>query len=196
MRCAESMAEMIDDARKDILIKGFGGKFASASTGKKWSKTQLWRSMKQVSVAPAREVDYITLLDVVFEGDEEPLHAMVKENLLGITVRKLPDGRETKVVNAHSPLLLASFRELVRDDTIRKRMEKLVTDEKVDKVKKDVRDIEEELTRLAKSKALSKNDSVSQRETFLHGKLQALNDKLRTIEEDYAKELASQVAKK
>jgi hypothetical protein len=75
-------------------------------------------------------------------------------------------------------------------------MENLVTSEKADKVKKDVRDIEEELQRLAKSKAVSKNDSVSQREVFLHGKLQTLNEKLRIIEEDYVKELASQAAKK
>lgn len=40
----DGVNEMVDDARKDILSKGYGGKFSVATTGKKWTKSQLWRT--------------------------------------------------------------------------------------------------------------------------------------------------------
>ncbi len=152
-----------------MSYQGFGGKYTAISTGKKWSKTHLWRSMKAVVGNEKREVEYLKLLDTVFEGDEEPLHALVKDNILGLSVQQV-DGREVKFVSAHSPLLHAAFKELTTDDTLRKRMEKLVVDEKAEKVKKDIRDIEEELQRLAKSK-VGKSAAISARESHLFGKL-------------------------
>lgn len=161
----ESVSEMLDDAKKQLLLRGFGGKLGSVSTGNKWTKTQLWSTMKALSNgAPA---DYFTLLDTIFEGDEEPLHSLVKQNILSMSIQQTA-GRESKLVRAHSPLTQRAFQELLNDTKIKMRMEKLITDEKAGLVKKDIRDVEEELLRLAKT---TYTPAVGKRQEYLHKKL-------------------------
>jgi hypothetical protein len=41
-----------------VLGKAFGGKLATLATGRKWSKAQLWRTLKAVVAAPDGRVPY------------------------------------------------------------------------------------------------------------------------------------------
>lgn len=166
----ESIDDMISEAKDEILYGGFGEKLFIEETGKKWTQSQLWRTIKLI--AEKEKVPYETLLFQVFEGNQASLDSLISSDLLST---------KEKDILAHSPLYLSTFKKITTDKSIIKGMEKLCAQVNIDKTKKKIHDIEDEMVKINKSGV--SQDSFRKRKEFLEQKLGDLNESLIVFEE-------------
>lgn len=141
---AEALETQLEDAKKVVRRKGFGGELFGKVVKTPWTQAHLWKTMRLLQKQDS--VLYDTLLVSVFEGNEMALQALVEQNLLAIAIA---EGKKT--VSAHSPLYLAAFRSIMtRDKDFCTGMDKFVKEAEINKELGKIEVLENELVRLGK----------------------------------------------
>jgi len=159
----EAVEDMVAEARRDMVVRGYGMKLFQESTGKAWTQCQLWKVMKLLNKVPSSPIldnKYSNILISTFEGDEEALKALVSENILALQSTNIqhpvavtdPSRFEERTVVAGSPLLGAAMKSLVNDEKFVTMMDNLLLKSDMKKYKQEVDDIEAELVRLQEAK--------------------------------------------
>eukprot|EP01122_Echinamoeba_exundans_P012852 TRINITY_DN54_c0_g2_i1.p1 TRINITY_DN54_c0_g2~~TRINITY_DN54_c0_g2_i1.p1 ORF type:complete len:694 (+),score=162.95 TRINITY_DN54_c0_g2_i1:38-2119(+) len=140
----EAMDQMLEDAKKVVRRKGFGGELFGKVVKTPWTQSHLWKTMRLLQKQD--NVPYDSLLVSVFEGNEVALQALIEQNLLSIAIL---DGKKT--VSAHSPLYLAAFRNIMsREKEFSTGMDKFVKEAEITKELGKIEVLENELVRLGR----------------------------------------------
>ena len=115
----------------------------------KWSKVQMWQVLCMVVSSPSGAVLYDDVLFNIFSGDDAPLKALVRVDLLRVEPALSRGGDR---VRAGSPVFLEAFRRLVQHQSkLRPGMDLLVLQAQTQKEQGKINLIEEELMRIAQT---------------------------------------------
>lgn len=56
-----------------------------------WTPLQLWDTMEIITSTKHNHVPYHTLRNMIFDGDDVPLRALIEHDIVGCRVGRLPD---------------------------------------------------------------------------------------------------------
>lgn len=139
-----ALEQMLEDTKKVVRRKGFGGELFGKVVKTPWTQGHLWKTMRLL-----QKQDYVvydTLLVSVFEGNEVALQALIEQNLLAIAMID-----DKKTVSAHSPLYLAAFRSIMsKDKDFAVGMDKFVKNAEIAKELTTMETLENELVKLGR----------------------------------------------
>jgi len=129
-----------------------------------WTPLQLWDTMEIITSTKHNHVPYHTLRNMIFDGDDVPLRALIEHDIVGCRVGRLPDRAgarpdmhiDSMYVTPFSTLMLNVFHGLVKDP----RLVQMITGirEEIDLQKKHeylnmlMQEIKREETTLAREK--------------------------------------------
>lgn len=168
----QALSIMLEEAKMTVRRRGLGGQWFGG-TKLDWSQAAFWKIMKLL-----KHQDYIkldTVLVTVFEGNEVALRSLVENKLLNVTTSA--DGEA--VLTAHSPLLLAAFRDILEKDTeLYWGMEKYCKQVEIDKEAASVDKIETELVKLSR---VMNQDQISVRSGGIEQRCKQLDAELSTV---------------
>lgn len=168
--------EMISDAETTIRNTGFGGKFLTASSGKKWNPVHLWKAIK--AIVENHSVRYDELLFLCFNGDNEALQSLVTNKIF--TAEK---SNGVLYIFAFSSLYYKGMEKLVKESPKLKRG--LDIAEKKADIAKDmdeINKIEDELAKLQDHD--THNSSIENRKNHLFLQLAHFNTRVEKKEND------------
>ena len=115
----------------------------------KWSKVQMWQVLSMVVASPNGTVLYDDLLFNIFSGDDTPLKALVRNDLLRVEPALSRGGDR---VRAGSPVFLEAFKRLVHHQSkLKPGMDLLVAKYQIGVEQAKINAIEEELMRIAQT---------------------------------------------
>lgn len=166
-----AIAQMLEDAKKIVRRRGFGGELFGKVVKTPWTQSQLWKTMRLLQKQDS--IRYDTLLVSVFEGNETALQALIEQNLLAVA---MVNGNKT--VSAHSPLYLTAFRDIMASDReFSLGMDKFCKEAEINKELTKIENMENELVRLGRymyneSKLGLQSQGVEQRAQQLDKELQ------------------------
>jgi len=172
---------MIEESKSYIRREGFGPTLFVSSTGKAWTQTQFWNTIKaMVKDGPELEFDY--LLYSVFDGNEAALRGLVENYMLHLVLRERK-GVVYWAVLPMSPLMLHAFGELTKDEQFASNMEKLCAKTKIADLKKKLEEAEKELIGFEEGKA--SGVGIDSRKVQLNEKIMTLSQKILELEQKH-----------
>jgi hypothetical protein len=171
-----ALERMLEDAKMAVRRRGLGGSWFGGSK-LEWNQSALWKTMKLLKEQDCARYD--TVLVTIFDGNETALRALVENRLLTVTTAS--DGES--VLAAHSPLYLAAFRDIIKnDEELFWGMEKYCKQAEIDKEIQAVDRIEQELVKLSRylsqDHVTTKAGGIEQRVKQLDSDMKISVDKL------------------
>eukprot|EP01100_Stratorugosa_tubuloviscum_P001046 TRINITY_DN1235_c2_g2_i1.p1 TRINITY_DN1235_c2_g2~~TRINITY_DN1235_c2_g2_i1.p1 ORF type:complete len:437 (-),score=167.18 TRINITY_DN1235_c2_g2_i1:50-1360(-) len=189
----EAVEQIIQDTIATIRSEVFGNSttaFWTEETSQQqksqFAKTraQSWITFR--SVAEKKEIDYDQLVNRVYEGNEEPVHQLISSNILKIIINK-KTGKIEKVT-AFSPLYLAAFEQMIKDEQLSIGLDIMVKKWQIEKEMTKLKQYEDELVKLRSLVSQgylgeSEPQVIKERRKQLEGRFQTSITKLAELEE-------------